>query len=259
MVVRASICPIPLVPPGPCYQSSRGVARVTAAGTALLYYILPNRAPLTQLRHPIRVTRLKYLPALAHGEAPSHVFHHQTTAPHLRSSYARRRTPLSRLCQFHCPMMTLFLTRLFVINPSVVVSSSVCKVVYQGVVYRGIPHGAPCRHILVHLAYIQERTMTSPVLRASSYPLLRLPLASPTGHQAAVSGPSKTSPTPLVRKRPTRPPQSQVSREDNQRARGAVTARRYAKRSTRTQVSAGSRGHGAGRRVPPSAHKTTSR
>ena len=200
--------------------------------------------PLTPLRLTIRVASLKSLPELAHGEVPSHVFHHQTTAPHLRSSCARPRTPLSRLCQLHYPMMTQFLTKLFVINPSVVVSSSACNVVF-----RGIPHGALCRHILVQVAYIQERTMTSPVLRASSYPLPRLPRASPTGHQAAVSGSSKTSPALLVHQQSTRS-QPQASGEDNQRRAHGATARRYAKRSTRTQATGGSHGHGAGRRVP---------
>jgi hypothetical protein len=218
-VVRASIrAMVPLVQRGHGCHPSPGPARVAAVRVAIPS-LLRKGAPLAPLRLPIRFPH----PALAHAGAPSH------------------------LC--HCQTRKTCLTSPFVIRPSVVVSSSACN----EVLYRGDPHGAPRRHISVYPARIQERT---PRTRAPSLPLPPLPRATqiPTGYQAAASESSKRpSPVLLLRQRVASalPPRvrSQVSRGKQRRARG-MTALRYARQSTRTRASAGSRGHEAGLRVP---------
>ncbi len=222
-VVRASIhAMVPLVQRGHGCQPLRGQARV-AAVRIVVPSLLRKGAPPVPLRLPIRVPCLIVLPALAHAGAPS-----------------------SHLGQ--CQTRKTCLTRPFVIHPSVVVSSSACNEV-STVACHVVPHGALRRRISVRLARIPERTPRTPALRAPSLP----PRATqtPTGYQAAASGSLKRpSPVPLLRPRPSALSprvQSQVFQGKQQPC--GTTARRYARRSTRTRASAGLRGHEAGLRV----------
>ncbi|KAH9031007.1 hypothetical protein EDB85DRAFT_1389190 [Lactarius pseudohatsudake] len=137
----------------------------------------------------------------------------------------------------------------------------------ENVPYETIRHTSIRRGILerlqrVHPARIPERTPRTPAPQVPSLP--PSPRATRTGYQAAASGSSKRlSPVPSIlrRRRPSvLPPRSQLPSQvsqGDQRARG-TTARRYARRSTRTQASAGSRGHEAGLRVPRRPNKTGS-